>query len=148
MKNNMKLFTIILSIACLMSFSTFVFADNTGNGNNSSTSKVNAAGMTSTTAGAAAVIIKPLRMNIEEAVKTGLQNSVSLRLLENATALSALQDERAIYNKSELDNNSFFQARDQINSAQSALNSGVAPQDIDASALGLGTIPKGQNIQD
>jgi len=85
---------------------------------------------------------------IEEAIKTGLENSITLKQIKNQIDISELADKKAKYNKKKLDDASekISKAKDSINEAEKLLDENVLP--VDVTLPGLGTISKGTDLDD
>jgi len=87
-----------------------------------------------------------MNLTLEDAVKMGMENSIQLKQVKNQIDLSDVANDRTKYLSKKMDDGKdrIKQGSSQINDAQSALNAGIAPQDVH---LPNGTvIPAGTNV--
>lgn len=82
-----------------------------------------------------------MKLTIEDAVKKGIENSISLKQVQNQMDISDLTLDRAKYQSKKLKDadKSISQGRTQLSEAQKALDNGYAPEDI--------TLPNGMVIK-
>lgn len=98
-----------------------------------------------------------MKLTIEEAVLTGIENSIQLDQVEKQIQLSDVSNQRARYSSKKLrrGRDDIKEGAKQLNEAQKALDSGMAPTDVtlpDGTVIpkgtDLGKVPGGETIKE